>query len=172
MKAAILAAGEDGDSIGGIVEVAAIGLRAGLGEHMFDGIENRISSAIFGIPAVKGIEFGNGFDCASLKGSENNDAFVTDGKEIRTRTNNCGGILGGMTTGMPLIFRAAFKPTPSIYMEQKSVSLSEMTEKTLVIKGRHDPCIVHRARIVVDCITALTVADILCGRFGTDWLAD
>jgi len=123
MMALIEDARMDCDSVGGIVEVAAIGLSAGLGEHMFDGIENRISAIVFGIPAVKGIEFGNGFECASLRGSQNNDAFATDGKKIYTNTNNCGGILGGMTDGMPIVFRAAMKPTPSIFKAQDSVDM-------------------------------------------------
>ena len=161
MKQAISNAAENGDSVGGIIECAAIGLPAGLGEHMFDGIENRISSAVFGIPAVKGIEFGNGFECASLCGSENNDAFVTDGKSITTKTNNCGGILGGMTTGMPLIFRAAMKPTPSIFREQDSVDMVSMTNVKLSIKGRHDPCVAVRAVPVFEAVCAIALCDIL-----------
>ena len=161
MKKAIEAAGSEGDSVGGVVECAMIGLPAGLGEHMFDGMENRISSIIFGIPAVKGIEFGNGFECASLKGSENNDAFATDGKCIFTKTNNCGGILGGMTNGMPLVFRAAMKPTPSIYKEQDSVDMVSMTPVKLSIKGRHDPCVVVRAVPVFEAAAAIAVCDIL-----------
>ena len=121
MKAKINEARELGDSVGAIIECAVLGLPAGLGEHIFDGVENRISGIIFGIPAVKAIEFGNGFECASLFGSQNNDPFCTDGKEIYTKTNNCGGILGGMSNGMPLVFRAAMKPTPSIFKEQDSV---------------------------------------------------
>lgn len=161
MKKIIADAAAEGDSVGGIVECAAIGLPAGLGEHMFDGIENRIASIAFGIPAVKGIEFGNGFGCASLRGSENNDPFVTDGKSITTRTNNCGGILGGMTTGMPLIFRAAMKPTPSIYKEQDSVDMVSMTNVKLTIKGRHDPCVAVRAVPVFEAVCAIALCDIL-----------
>ncbi len=161
MKSVIAAAAADCDSVGGIVECAAIGLPAGLGEHMFDGIENRISAAVFGIPAVKGIEFGNGFGCTTLRGSQNNDAFVTDGKNVRTKTNNCGGILGGMTTGMPLVFRAAMKPTPSIYKEQDSVDMVSMTNVRLSIKGRHDPCVVIRAVPVFEAICAIALCDIL-----------
>ena len=161
MKCVIDSAREDGDSVGGIVEVAATGLPAGLGEHMFDGIENRISSIVFGIPAVKGIEFGNGFECANLRGSENNDAFVTDGKKIFTKTNNCGGILGGMTNGMPLIFRAAMKPTPSIFKEQDSVDMVSMSPVKLSIKGRHDPCVVVRAVPVFEAVSAIALCDIL-----------
>jgi chorismate synthase len=161
MKEIIEAARLDGDSVGGIVECAAIGLPAGLGEHMFDGMENRISAAVFGIPAVKGIEFGNGFACATLRGSQNNDAFVTDGKTVTTRTNNCGGILGGITNGMPLIFRAAMKPTPSIYKEQDSVDMVSMSNVKLVIKGRHDPCVAIRAVPVFEAVTAIVICDAL-----------
>lgn len=151
----------EGDSIGGLVECAVLGLPAGLGDPMFDGMENRISAIVFGIPAVKGIEFGNGFACAALRGSENNDPFCTDGITIRTKTNNHGGILGGITTGMPLIFRVAIKPTPSIATEQESVSLSKMENRKLVIRGRHDPCIVPRAVPCVEAATAVAVMDAL-----------
>ncbi|MBR6680532.1 MAG: chorismate synthase [Clostridia bacterium] len=151
----------EGDSIGGIVECAVLGLPAGLGEHMFDGVENRISQIVFGIPAVKGIEFGNGFECAALKGSENNDAFVTDGKKIFTATNNCGGILGGMTSSMPLVFRAAMKPTPSIFKEQDSVDMVSMQPVKLSIKGRHDPCVVLRAVPVFEAVAAIAICDML-----------
>ncbi len=161
MRTLIKTVRDEGDSIGGVVECAAIGLPAGLGEHMFDGIENRISSIIFGIPGVKGIEFGNGFACASLRGSENNDPFVTDGSTIRTKTNNAGGILGGMSTGMPLVFRAAMKPTPSIFKEQDSVDMVSMEPVKLSIKGRHDPCIVLRAIPVFEAVTAIAVCDLL-----------
>ncbi len=151
----------EGDSVGGIVECAVIGLPAGLGEHMFDGMENRISSIVFGIPAVKGIEFGLGFGSAALRGSQNNDAFYTDGKRIFTKTNHAGGILGGMSTGMPLIFRAALKPTPSISKEQDSVDMFTMQPVKLSIKGRHDPCIVLRAVPVFEAAAAIAVCDAL-----------
>jgi chorismate synthase len=154
----------EGDSVGGVVECAILGLPAGLGEHMFDGIENRISAAVFGIPAVKGIEFGNGFECAKLFGSQNNDPFITDGKEITTKTNNSGGILGGMTSGMPLVFRAAMKPTPSIFREQDSVDMVTMTPVKLSIKGRHDPCVVVRAVPVFEAVTAIALTDILLDK--------
>ncbi|MBE6533732.1 MAG: chorismate synthase [Ruminococcaceae bacterium] len=161
MKEEINSARLDGDSIGGIIEVGAIGLPIGLGEHIFDGVENRISSIVFGIPAVKGIEFGNGFECATLRGSQNNDPFEIVDEKIRTVTNNCGGILGGMTNGMPLVFRAAMKPTPSIFKEQQSVDMVNMTPATLTIKGRHDPCIVLRAVPVFEAATAIAICDML-----------
>ncbi len=154
-------AAQRGNSVGGSIECAAWGLPVGLGEHMFDGMENRISQAVFGIPAVKGIEFGAGFEVCEMYGNENNDAYCLQDGVIRTETNNHGGILGGMTTGMPLIFRAAFKPTPSIYMPQKSVNLSEMKEETLVIKGRHDPCILLRAVPCVEAAAAAAIYDAL-----------
>jgi chorismate synthase len=128
---------------------------------MFWGVENRISSAIFGIPAVKGIEFGSGFEGATKKGSENNDPFYTDGTSITTKTNNCGGILGGMTNGMPLVFRVAMKPTPSIYKEQQSVDMLSMQSVSLSIKGRHDPCVAVRAVPVVEAATAIAIFDML-----------
>lgn len=151
----------EGDSIGGVVECAVLGLPAGLGEHIFDGMENRISAIVFGIPAVKGIEFGNGFACAALRGSENNDEFDTDGVRVFTKTNRAGGILGGMSTGMPLVFRAAFKPTPSIFKEQNSVDLVTMKPVKLTIKGRHDPCIVPRAVPVLEAAAAIAILDCL-----------
>jgi len=162
MREKIEAAREDGDSVGGIVECAVLGLPAGLGEHIFDGVENRISGIIFGIPAVKAIEFGNGFECAELRGSQNNDPFITDGNTVKTKTNNCGGILGGMTNGMPLVFRAAMKPTPSIFKEQDSVDMVSMTSVKLSIKGRHDPCVVLRAVPVFEAAAAIAVYDLLC----------
>ena len=164
MKAEINAARLDGDSVGGIIECAAIGLPVGLGEHIFDGVEGRISQIVFGIPAVKGIEFGNGFDCARMRGSQNNDAFYTDGKNIYTKTNNCGGILGGMTNGMPLIFRAAMKPTPSIFTEQDSVDMNTMTNVKLSVKGRHDPCVALRAVPVFEAAAAIAVYDMMLDK--------
>ncbi len=163
MQQEILAAAKEQDSVGGTIECMAIGLPAGLGDPMFDGMENRIAKAVFGIPAIKGLEFGSGFACASMRGSVCNDPFCinTDGR-IMTETNHSGGIQGGITNGMPLRFRVAIKPTPSIGCPQKTVSLSKGTEETLVIQGRHDPCIAHRAVPVIEAVTALVLLDCLC----------
>ncbi|MBQ3482670.1 MAG: chorismate synthase [Clostridia bacterium] len=161
MQNAITAARAAGDSVGGAVECAVTGLPTGLGEHMFAGVEGRFAALLFSIPAVKGVEFGAGFGAAELLGSENNDPFVTDGKTVRTATNNCGGILGGMTNGMPLVFRVAFKPTPSIAKEQQTVSLTRMENTTLSIGGRHDPTVVVRAVPVVEAAAALAVLDLI-----------
>jgi len=164
IKAEIAAAKADGDSVGAVIECAVTGLPAGLGEHIFDGVENRISQIVFGIPAVKGIEFGNGFECARMSGSQNNDPFFTDGKNIYTKTNNCGGILGGMTNGMPVIFRAAMKPTPSIFSEQDSVDMNTMTNVKLSIKGRHDPCVALRAVPVFEAAAAIAIYDMILDK--------
>lgn len=159
MLEAIEAARSEGDSVGGVIECAIEGMPAGIGEPMFDGIENRIAQIVFGIPAVKGIEFGNGFGCASLRGSENNDPFAFKDGSICTLSNNHGGILGGMTSGMPIVFRAAFKPTPSIAAEQQSVDIRTGEAVRLRVKGRHDPCIVLRAVPVVEAAAAAALLD-------------
>ena len=164
MQEAIDAARMDLDSVGGIVECAVTGLPVGIGEHIFGGMENRIAQVIFGIPAVKGIEFGSGFAGSSLRGSENNDPFVTDGVRVTTKTNNSGGIQGGMTNGMPIVFRAALKPTPSIAKEQDSVNLHTMENTKLSITGRHDPCIVPRAVPVIEAAAAIAVFDALLDK--------
>ncbi len=161
MKAVIQRARLDGDSVGGIVECAVIGMPIGLGEHMFDSVESAVANIVFGIPAVKGIEFGAGFASSKMTGSQNNDPFYTDGETIKTRTNNAGGILGGMSSGMPLIFRAAVKPTPSIAKEQDTVSLSRMENTKITVGGRHDPCIVPRAVPVFEAAAALAVVDLM-----------
>ncbi|MBQ3355884.1 MAG: chorismate synthase [Oscillospiraceae bacterium] len=161
MAQEIQAAKADGDSIGGSIECAVTGLPAGLGEPMFDGMENRLAQLLFGIPAVKGVEFGSGFACATMRGSEHNDAFCYDENgNVRTRTNHAGGILGGITTAMPLIFRVAVKPTPSIAKEQESIRFSGGSAQ-LQIHGRHDPCIVPRAVPCVEAAAAIAVLDAL-----------
>ena len=161
MKAAIAAAKADGDSLGGVVECAVFGLPGGLGGPLFDGLEGRIAALLFAVPAVKGVEFGLGFGSARLRGSENNDAFRIVNGRVVTETNRCGGILGGISDGMPLVLRAAFKPTPSIAKEQKSVDLDTMTETTLSVAGRHDPCVVPRAVPCVEAAAALALFDAL-----------
>ena len=165
MVRAIAEAAEDGDSVGGIVEGCAVNVPTGVGQPMFDGIENALAKILFGIPAVKGVEFGNGFACAKLKGSQNNDAFYVDAEgRVRTKTNSHGGSLGGISSGMPILLRAAFKPTPSISMEQQSVSLSNRQDAVLRIKGRHDPCIVPRAVPCVEAAMAIAIADLMLAR--------
>ena len=169
MRAAILAAKEAGDSVGGILETAVLGLAPGLGEPFFSSIESVLSSLFFSIPAVKGLEFGLGFGFADLRGSEANDAFVLQGKRVLTATNHNGGINGGLSNGMPLVLRAVVKPTPSISRPQASVDLDTHAETTLCIKGRHDPCILPRARAVADAVTAIGLVDLLCQRHGSAW---
>ncbi len=159
MRAEIQSAREALDSVGGEIECAAIGVPAGLGDPMFDGMENRIARIIFAIPAIKGVEFGAGFGASRLRGSENNDPYFMDGGAVRARTNNAGGILGGITSGMPLILRAAVKPTPSIARAQQSVSLSRGTDAELEIRGRHDPCIAPRAVPCVEAALAIALLD-------------
>ena len=161
MAAAIDSAKSEGDSVGGVIECVCTGLPAGVGEPMFGGMENRISQCVFGIPAVKGIEFGSGFAGASLRGSENNDAFSAENGEVKTLTNHHGGILGGITSGMPLVFRVAVKPTPSIGKTQQSVDMRRMENVELNIKGRHDPCIVPRAVPCVEAAAAAAIYDAL-----------
>ena len=163
MQAAIAAAKEKGDSVGGIIECAVTGLPVGVGEPMFDGLESRLAAAVFAIPAVKGVEFGAGFGVADLFGSENNDDFIyqADGT-VETKTNNHGGSLGGISSGMPLVFRAAFKPTPSISREQDTISISKRENDKLAVVGRHDPCIVPRAVPCVEAAAAVAILDLLC----------
>lgn len=161
MQQRIADARSEGDSVGGIIECAAVGLPAGIGDPLFDGLENRISSLMFGIPAIKGIEFGNGFEAASLTGSANNDAYYFDNGAVKTRTNRNGGITGGISNGMPLVCRVAVKPTPSIAKSQETVELSTGSTYELVIKGRHDPCIVPRAVPCVESVLAIAITDYL-----------
>ena len=164
MRSAIAAARAEGDSLGGIIECAVLGLPAGLGDPMFDGMENRIAAAVFAVPAVKGIEFGAGFAAAGLRGSENNDAFSVENGRIITESNHCGGVLGGITDGMPLTFRAAVKPTPSIARPQRSVDLTTGETVPLTVTGRHDPCIVPRAVPCIEAAAAIAVYDALLAR--------
>ena len=161
MAQAIEAARMEADSVGGVIRCFALGLPAGVGEPMFDGVENRLAAALFGIPAVRGVSFGDGFAAAAMRGSQHNDPFITDGNTVRTRTNHAGGVLGGITTGMPLVVNVAIKPTASIGREQDTVDLKEMANTTLTVHGRHDPCIVPRALPVVEAVTALTLLDML-----------
>ena len=163
MQATIAAAREKADSVGGIIECAAVGLPVGVGEPMFDGLESRLAAAVFAIPAVKGVEFGKGFGAAELLGSENNDSFAyqADGT-VRTTTNHHGGSLGGISSGMPLVFRAAFKPTPSIGQEQATISIGKKENAALAVVGRHDPCIVPRAVPCVEAAAAVALLDLLC----------
>lgn len=150
-----------GDSVGGIIECTVNGLPAGIGNPMFDGVENNIAKAVFAIPAVKGIEFGRGFDAGRICGSENNDEFYYEGEQVRTRTNNHGGILGGITSGMPVVFRVAIKPTPSISIQQNSISYSKGEDDILKVRGRHDPCIVPRAVPCVEAACAIALYDLI-----------
>ncbi|MBQ5398695.1 MAG: chorismate synthase [Ruminococcus sp.] len=161
MRAEVEKARLELDSVGGTVECAVTGLPAGVGGPLFDGLEGQLARAVFGIPAVKGVEFGAGFRCASMRASENNDPFYYENGRVVTKTNNAGGILGGISNGMPVIFRAAFKPTPSIAREQDTVDLEAKTNTKLSIKGRHDPCIVARAVSVVEAVTAVALLDIM-----------
>ena len=167
MQQAILDAKAQGDSVGGIIQCAVIGLPAGLGEPMFGGMESRIAQIVYGIPAVKGLEFGEGFGCAILRGSQHNDPFRMDGSRIWAASNHAGGILGGITSGLPLLFQAAIKPTPSISQPQQTVSLRDQEEVTLQIKGRHDPCIVPRAVPVIEAAAAIAVFDAYLAVYGT-----
>ncbi len=161
-------AAEAHDSVGGILETAVIGLPSGLGEPWFDSCESLLSHILFSIPAIKGVEFGAGFGFAQMRGSEANDCFYSENGNIYTKTNNNGGINGGITNGMPMIFRCAIKPTPSISREQETVSLENGENTVIEIFGRHDPCIVHRAASVVNACTAIALLDMLSGRYGTD----
>lgn len=161
MMAAVEAAKAQLDSVGGVIECIATGMPAGYGDPMFDGVENLLARAFFGIPAVRGVEFGMGFEAARIRGSEHNDAFATDGSAVFTKTNRHGGILGGITTGMPIVARVGIKPTPSIARAQQSVSLSRMEADELAVRGRHDPCIVPRAVPCVEAAMAIVLCDLL-----------
>ena len=170
MTNAILKAAAEGDSVGGVLETAICGMPEGVGEPWFDSVESLLSHMMFSIPAVKGIEFGAGFKIADMKGSEANDPMRIENEKVVTETNKNGGINGGITNGMPIIFRTAIKPTPTIFKPQNTVDFKSMTETVLEPKGRHDPAIVHRARVVQDAASAIVLCDALALRFGTDWL--
>ena len=166
----MLKAAGEGDSVGGILETVVTGVPSGVGEPWFDTMESMLAHGLFSIPAVKGVEFGEGFAFADMKGSEANDAFTMKEGAVITKTNHNGGINGGITNGMPLCFQTVVKPTPSIYKKQDTVNVGTMENEVMQIEGRHDPAIIHRARVVVDSMTAIVLADMLTLRYGTDWL--
>ena len=168
MREAIARAKENQDSVGGIIECIITNLPAGIGEPMFGGVESKIAGIVYGVPAVKAIEFGAGFSCAFYSGSDLNDAYTVENGNVKTLTNFSGGILGGITNGMPVIFRAAIKPTPSISRPQQSISLSNNTIQELTVKGRHDPCIVPRAVPVIEAAAAIAIYDLILGNTQTD----
>ena len=170
MRHAIEEAAADGDSVGGVLETAVSGLPAGVGEPWFDTVEGMLAHALFSIPAVKGVQFGAGFDMADSRGSLFNDSFFMEEGQVKTASNNNGGVNGGLTNGMPLLFSCAVKPTPSIAKKQSTVDFIHGKEATISLNGRHDPAIVHRARVVVDSITGLVMGDLLTGCFGSDYL--
>ncbi|GAQ25722.1 chorismate synthase [Tepidanaerobacter syntrophicus] len=170
MEKCILNAKEEKDSVGGVIEAAVVNLEAGLGSPFFDSVESRLAHILFSIPAVKGVEFGAGFDITKMRGFKANDEFVIENGKIRTSTNNSGGIAGGITNGMPIIFRVAVKPTPSISLPQKTVDISKFEESSICIKGRHDPCIVPRAVPVVEAAASVVILDFLLERYGEKWI--
>lgn len=170
MQSEIRAARDMLDSVGGVLETVITGVPGGVGEPWFDTVEGVISHAVFSVPGVKGVEFGDGFAIAEKYGSEANDPYATYNGAIVTTKNSSGGIAGGITNGMPIIFRTAMKPTPSIAKEQKTVNIATKEEVTLSVGGRHDPAIIHRARAVIDAVAAISIADLLVTRFGTDFL--
>lgn len=172
MLEAISIASSEGDSVGGVIETVVCGIEKGVGEPWFDSVEGVLSHALFSVPAVKGVEFGLGFDFANKKGSEANDPFIIENGNIVTATNNNGGINGGITNGMPISFRCAIKPTPSIFKEQDTVDFKEKKQVKLKISGRHDPTIVHRCRPVIESVTAIALCDLLTTRFGTGYLGE
>ena len=161
MRNEIISARNNLDSIGGTIECAVFGIKPGIGNPFFDSVESTLAHLMFSVPAVKGVEFGKGFEISKMKGSEANDEYYLDGKDIKTITNNNGGILGGITNGMPIVFNVAIKPTASIFKEQKTVNIATMEETTLSIEGRHDPCIVQRALPVIEAVTAIGILELL-----------
>jgi len=172
MQQAILDAAAEGDSVGGVLETAVIGMPAGVGEPWFDTVESELAHMLFAIPAVKGVEFGAGFKICDLRGSAANDAMRMENGRVVTLTNHNGGINGGITNGMPIVFRTAIKPTPTIFKAQNTVDFAAMEDAVLQQKGRHDPAIVHRARVVQDAAAAIVLCDMLALRNGTDWLSE
>lgn len=172
MIEAIEDAAKDADSVGGVLETAITGIPSGVGEPWFDSVESILAHILFSVPGIKGVEFGAGFDKVCERGSSFNDAFRNEDGKIVTSTNNNGGINGGITNGMPIIIKCAVKPTPSIYKEQQSINLNTLENSDLIIEGRHDPAIIHRARVVVDSVCALAVYDMLAARFGTDYFVN
>ena len=171
MRSAIEAAAADRDSVGGVLETAILGVPAGVGEPWFDTVEGVLSHALFSIPAIKGVQFGDAFNMVNGRGSDSNDRFYISDQEIKTATNHNGGVNGGITNGMPILFSCAVKPTPSIFKAQDTVDMFNKTDAVLELKGRHDPAIIPRARVVVDSVAALAIADLLITRYGTDWLS-
>ena len=169
MRAEIEKAGASGDSVGGVLQTAVYGMPAGIGEPWFDTVESMLSHALFGIPGIKGVSFGDGFGLSQLLGSEANDGFRMAGDRIVTETNRNGGINGGITNGMPIVFDCAVKPTPSISKEQKTVNFSKRENTSIGVRGRHDPAIIHRARVVVDSVAGIVLCDLLAARYGTDY---
>jgi chorismate synthase len=159
MEEAIVSAKESGNSLGGVIECIALNMPAGVGEPLFDTLDADLAKAVFAVPAVKGVEFGAGFKAAELKGSENNDAFLVKGGKVVTATENAGGILGGLSSGMPIVIRVAIKPTPSIAKKQQTINLSSMTNAQISVKGRHDPCVVPKAVPAIEAAVAVTLAD-------------
>jgi len=170
MQTRILQAKAEHDSIGGVVETAVVGLPTGLGSPFFDSVESQLAHLLFSIPAVKGVEFGAGFAITQMSGSEANDVFILEDGKVKTQTNHSGGIQGGITNGMPIIFRTAFKPTASISQGQKTVDIEKMVETEIHIRGRHDPCIVQRAVPVVEAVTAIALLDRIIEKEGTAWM--
>lgn len=161
MRQEILSARSSGDSIGGTIECAILGVSPGIGDPFFDSVESTLAHLMFSVPAVKGIEFGKGFDISKMRGSEANDEYYLENGNIKTKTNNNGGILGGITNGMPIIFNVAIKPTASIFKEQNAVNIVTMEETTLCIEGRHDPCIVQRALPVIEAVAAIGITELM-----------
>ena len=172
MISAIEDAANRGDSVGGELETGVVGMPAGIGEPFFNSVESKLSSLLFSVPAVKGVEFGAGFEIAGMTGQEANDEFYMEGDRVMTRTNHNGGINGGVTNGMPIRFRTAVKPTPSIYIPQRTVDLKTRQNTGLQIAGRHDPAVIHRARVVVDSVTAMGLVDLFCERYGYLWMTE